>query len=329
MVVDNKLNDYDPFIDFLKAYAIICVLLAHSLSDEVRHIILFPLWGMIAIPLFFLIQSYHVFKKQKISINLRKFTNKYLAPFIIFQFLIITLLITVKGVTIDIPFVKEYIKGGGLGPGSYFIWIYFQFYLLLPIIHNSIINLSKKQLLLIFLSLSVVCDVICSITDIPEWLYRLLPIRFFFLIYLAIIWVRDGVSITTKKMIASVISIAATLLFMDRPQGLEPLFPGTDLTTYRWICYFYIAYLYMWAMKKIYKWISKREWILSFVSKIGKSSYEIYLVQMLVFFYIPTIYPKLFGTQERDSCLVLLIGLVPSLFGGIILKKLLNRLKNA
>ncbi len=58
----NK-TGYDPFIDFLKAYSIICVVIAHILPAEFYKYILFQVWGDMQVPMFVLIQVFHAYKK--------------------------------------------------------------------------------------------------------------------------------------------------------------------------------------------------------------------------------------------------------------------------
>ena len=51
---------YDPFIDFIKAYAILCVLLGHFLSSS--NNVLYPIWGGNQVPLFVAVQCFHYMK---------------------------------------------------------------------------------------------------------------------------------------------------------------------------------------------------------------------------------------------------------------------------
>jgi len=237
----------------------------------------------------------------------------------------ITIMCLIKGITIDIDLLTDIIKSGGWGPGSYFIWVFLQFSIILPLVRKSLAALKSGQLLLLFITFCVSLDIICSFINLPEWLYRLIPIRYFFLVYLSIIWVREGIRITWVSVTLSAVSILATLFFMHRPQGLEPLFPETDFMTSRWICYFYISNVFMWLLKKVYEWLAKSKCVMAVVSRLGRCSYEIYLVQMGVFFFVPTIYPKLFGTAERNTWIVLSVGLVASILGGFLFRYMYSK----
>ena len=57
----NKLG-HEPFLDFLKAYAIICVLIGHTfpLLNQSGY----PFWAGLQVPIFVLIQAFHVLKNK-------------------------------------------------------------------------------------------------------------------------------------------------------------------------------------------------------------------------------------------------------------------------
>ena len=57
----NK-KGYDPFIDFVKGFCILSVVLTHSLPVWLQQHTLFSLWGGMAVPLFLMIQVFHAYK---------------------------------------------------------------------------------------------------------------------------------------------------------------------------------------------------------------------------------------------------------------------------
>ena len=80
---------YDPFIDFLKAYAIIMVVFTHCIPSFVHNLILGCLWIDVQVPLFLLIQVFHAYKNEKIpEINMKKMAKRIVLPFAIIQFVI-------------------------------------------------------------------------------------------------------------------------------------------------------------------------------------------------------------------------------------------------
>lgn len=134
-----KKEGYDPFLDYLKGISIFFVLLTHCLPNQ--NYILFSLWGDQAVPLFLLIQTFHAYKHgldKAVKIpNLAKLFNRIFKPFFILLFIEVLLLIIVfKKDSLQV--IKSAVAVGGIGPGSYYVWIYIQFALLLPIMAQVI-----------------------------------------------------------------------------------------------------------------------------------------------------------------------------------------------
>ena len=78
----NKIG-YDPFIDFIKAYAIVCVLIGHTLP--LQDYWGYGLWAGMQVPLFVLVQAFHCFKKETPDINLKKIFLRVGLPYILVQ----------------------------------------------------------------------------------------------------------------------------------------------------------------------------------------------------------------------------------------------------
>lgn len=178
--------------------------------------------------------------------------------------------------------------GGGKGPGAYYFWVYLQIVFLLSFLWKYITCLSKKQLLFVLIAVSVGCEIMFSIINLPEYVYRLLATRYLFLVFLSYyIWIREGVMLSNKTIVLSVLSIAATLFFSISNYDLEPIFFNTGWKTHRWICYYYVASLMVYVLWMIYNQIKKINWINKLCLTIGKCSYEIFLMQMAIFVFIP------------------------------------------
>ena len=86
---------YEPFFDFLKAYAIICVLAGHTLP--LLHYVGAPLWINLQVPIFVLIQSFHVLKKDNPKFSFKKIWYRILLPYLIVQIVAFTVLLIQNG----------------------------------------------------------------------------------------------------------------------------------------------------------------------------------------------------------------------------------------
>lgn len=85
----NK-SGYDPFIDFLKVYSIICVIIAHILPSEFYKYILFQVWGNMQVPMFVLIQVFHAYKKGiQPKLNWNSLLKRICLPFITVQAIVV------------------------------------------------------------------------------------------------------------------------------------------------------------------------------------------------------------------------------------------------
>ncbi len=275
---------YDPFIDFIKAYAIICVLIGHTLPVTYMG---YGLWAGMQVPLFILVQTFHFYKKEGSRLNIKKLFQRIVLPFIVVclsEFLVICYFNNGYG---SKYLVVEFLKSGGaFGSGSYFPIIYVQIAFLLTWSRLVINKLNRTQLIWLFLVLAEGLEVISSLIQLPEWLYRLLAFRYLFLILLGWLWVKDGIKLNRRMVFLSVVSALAILYFeyvavyyhLDN----EPWFFKTGWTFHRWPCYYFCANGLVYLLHVIWQWLSKSEKINCIIKELAKSSYEIFLVQMCV-----------------------------------------------
>lgn len=326
MLIQLRTNQYDPFIDFLKGICILFVVLTHCLP--LQDNILFSLWGDQAVPLFLLIQVFHAYKKGNIDIvhyyNFKKLFHRILLPFIILLVIQIFLVCFFSKKDL-LSILKSTILAGGIGPGSYYVWIYLQCFVLLPIFMFVINKIKHKYLSVLFIATSILIEIICSYSNIPSWLYRLLFIRYFFLIYLGYKWAMDGgVKIDKRTILLSIISIFFILIFQYTDLNMEPIFYQNDWKIFHWISYFYVAYLFVYVLHKCYKKLKVGKEI--FICKMGKYSYEIYLVQMFIFTFYPTNMMKsLIGSDYLAALIRILATTFLSIIPVLVYKKYFSK----
>ena len=292
-VISLSKTSYDPFIDYLKAYSILCVVLSHALPVKLWDYTMIMIWGNMQVPMFVLIQTFHAYKKGlKPQVSTRNLCKRIICPFILIQLFILLCCFGIHVISGTFPIRNELIQtllGGGKGPGSYYPWVYVQLALILPFAWKYFQRYKMSQLLLPYVFVCVGFDILFSFIDMLEWLYRLTAVRYIFLIYLGMIWVKDGVRVNWKTVIFSLMTIGVTLFFYYTKLDLEPWFFNTGWTTHRWICYYYVGSLLTVAVWYLYRWIQRVGWIDKLVIEVAKSSYEIFLVQMAVFVLLPPI----------------------------------------
>lgn len=319
----NK-TGYDPFIDFLKAFSIFSVILAHNLPTFLWDYCQFRLWAGMQVPMFILIQVFHAYKKEeKPTIKWTSLLKRIVIPFVLIQ-TVIFLFRLLSTSSFRNVLVSSAI-GGGYGPGSYYFWIYIQMAIILVLIWPLVKKLTLFQLTLVFLLFSVGCEVLFSIINLPNAVYRLLAVRYVFLIPLAYGWVKQGVVLNVKTLTLSFISIAAVVFFSYNKTNLEPLFYSTGWTTHRWICYFYTPVLLTYLLWLLFNRMNNVNWVSTVVKELARSSYEIFLVQMLVFVAFPARRLDFISTVYLRLPLWMVLTFLFSIVGGILLNRLLQK----
>jgi peptidoglycan/LPS O-acetylase OafA/YrhL len=283
-------NGYDPFIDFLKGWSILMVILTHALPNSVRDLTFFSVWGGCAVPLFLLIQVFHTYKKGLDSVNpfpLKKIFKRIINPFLIVSVIALALRVALQP-TEALIFVKYALKtGGGAGPGSYYVWIYVEFALLLAVLKPLFRRCTKWQLLVGFILACELLEIGCSLVHLNQSVYRLLPFRYLYLLFLGYEWVKEGVVLTWWNLCLSWISLAGILVLNYSSSSFSPWVFDTDCRCYHWFTYYYAAYLLPWVLYQVYQ-LQQRYWpsLNQVMRWMGKYSFEIYLLQMLYFSFL-------------------------------------------
>lgn len=281
-------NSHDNFIDFLKGFSIICVVLSHIIPSILKDFTFFCLWGDMAVPLFLLIQVFHSYKKGlnniQIKYDVKKIWKRILFPFFIVTFATITVHCIFNWENINFYTI---LRSGGIGPGSYYIYIYLQFFLLLPLIGKLFSRYNK----LWFIIICILLEFLCSKIEINHSLYRLLCIRYLFLIYLGYKWTTSYFILNFKRLILSMVSIIFILIFHYKNINLEPIFFNSSWKIYHWICYFYVAYLFVIIL--YYSYIHSKSKISNIIRWYGKNSWNIFLWQMSIISLFPYFFPKI------------------------------------
>lgn len=318
--VDLNKTGFEPFFDFLKAYAIICVLIGHTFPfmDKVGA----PFWLGMQVPIFVLVQAFHVLKKPYSRLDLKKLFYRILLPYLV-VLLGIILVYLLLGEINNTVIIKGLIDGG-YGPGSYYPWVYIQLAIILhfvrPLFDKG--NTAGQAILWI-----VVCEgfeILESCINLPDPIHRLLAVRYLFLIYLSWRWVKEGIVINKVTILLSILSGLSIAYFFYCKFDNEPLFYTTGWSCHRWPCYFYVSTLLCYLLHIIYVSISKISFVGGAINFLAKCSYEIFLVQMAVI----ALLPKFRFIENKYLALSLWITVVwtISLVGGYVFNRVYSNI---
>lgn len=276
---------YDPFIDYIKGISIIFVILNHCIGESLHSKSFYCLWGDSAVPLFLIIQTFHAYKKGlDVRFSISKIWRRVFKNFILMQLVLVAIL-AVKDDGGIVHTIGEWFSQGGFGSGSYYVWIYLQFAILFPLCAIFIKKLHGWQLFLFFIVVCHLFEFLFSVWNISSSLYRLICIRYFFLIYLGYMIVKEeGVIMDLKKLLLSLLSAVAIIILYYGNMDFRPIFFTNVSYSWRifhWISYFYAAYFFILALNTIHK--RARPQFNSTIEYLGKYSYEIFLFQMFYF----------------------------------------------
>ncbi len=278
----------DPAIDYIKGVAILMVILFHSIMIYSLRI------GSIlhieqAVPLFLMVSAYLAFlKMEKLTkkdyfkkSNFLKFIKRIFIPFFLFELIIVC-----------VSFMKNdfnlasFLLGGGNGMGSYYPWLYFQFWLLFPFIY-TLVKMRWGGILLIIVS--VIIEILFTLLftnntfkEIADPIWRLFVGKYIFIIYIAYLLVENKF---TLKKFYPLILLGGIYCIIHRYQilNLQPWFYTTKSFAWNgvhWPMYFYTGFFFF----ILYKYTQKLPmWIKSILLWMGKNSWELFLSQMLYF----------------------------------------------
>ena len=316
---------HDDFIDFVKAYAIICVLIGHTFTPFLDKIG-YGVWAGMQVPLFILIQTFHSYKKEKITFSIKKVWRRVLVPFFVIE-IITSTFVFLCGFCEFKYLIHKMLSGGGYGPGSYYPWIYLQISLLLPLFAIALQRYSKIESFFIFLTICESFEILFSFAKLPDSIYRLLTVRYIFLIWLGWQWAKEGIKLNITTVILSIVSLISIIYFEYLSLDDEPWFYNTVWKYHRWPCYFFVANLFMLILHKLWLYINRHAFISKLVAKIAACSYEIFLIQMMVLFILKE--SKLYlinrGTLiDATYFLYIIFVWIISIIGGYLLNTFVN-----
>jgi hypothetical protein len=210
------------------------------------------------------------------------------APFILAQIMLIILYMASGNFSI-----KGFLAGGGIGPGSYYPWIYLQLWFLMPFMFFLV----KKNFFagsLVIILVSVIVNIIFSIFSSADWLqlpfinhkkeafislYRLCVNRYLFIYPLIFLLVEKRIKYNVL-LFCGFISAGFMFLTSYKNINLEPLIFNSGWQVFEFPSAFYTLLVFIF-LYKIYDFTPNI--IKMILCKIGERSWEIFNFQMIYF----------------------------------------------
>lgn len=272
------------WIDGAKGVAIVAVVLLHSLPclremGWMWHI------GQ-AVPVFLFITAYLIsmrFESLQMYFQWERFAKmlkKVFVPFVV----VLLIQLVCYALIGRLPSIKTVVKCGGIGPGSYYVWLYLQAWVIIPFIVILVRKLPILASALVMLAISIIAEFafvpLQGIEHIDE-LYRLLPVRYLMVLYLGCIWplLKDkqryilyGLAGLSALCILNDVYLVDNVMFANFRGGGKLVPSYWD--GYHWYTAFYVV-LPMGMLERLK--------YLDIWKQAGKYSWYIFLLQMMCF----------------------------------------------
>ena len=175
------------------------------------------------------------------------------------------------------------LHGAGLGPGSYFPWLYILFWVCLPFFKK--LYSIWDNAILSFFAFSIVCaalECIFSLVsthidyEVASNIWRVLPLRYLMIIYAVLSFHHFE---KHKLLSLSLFFVCGGLAWFD----IYPPHSHSYINSWGWHGYHWFTVLYVVPLVLVLRKVRHR-----FLEYLGKYSYEIFIVQMMVFYTVNT-----------------------------------------
>lgn len=270
------MSQRNNLLDFIKGAAIVSVLFIYALSDDTKEAISY--WYHIgqAVPLFLMVTSYLAYKKP-VRLFSEQYKNKIIKVLkhIFIPFVMVTVAQIVAKSILGAFEPDRLIRQMGLGPGSYYPWLFIQATIILPIIaawtekqHSFYFAYAKVALFCLLINVGI------TYIDMDKDLFRLLIIRYIPHLFLGCWWAKKGFHLNFQLLCFIAL---ATNVGLECP---EP-FVFNSWRTFSYITAPYVI-LAVVFLSRIYTSMKKTIFVRAF-TVLGKHSYFVFLTQLFVF----------------------------------------------
>ena len=314
-------------LDYLKGISIMLVIITHVTiySTLSNASIVFPYFVNMAVPFFIIVSGYAYsqsyerrgLNKLREYYKLKDLFNKAKAiyiPFVVIYVLEIILTRTMNGRIVGIKEAAHIFIAGGLGPGSYYIPILMELIVVMPLIY-LLINRNVLQGSLIVIVVQVLLEWMIQITNFPQEIYRLLIVRYLVFLLVGVLLYKYREQ--QKNILLSLcMCIGAVYIWKVNYEKYVPylfqFWTTTSAPTVLWaggVVAFFIKY--MPVLPKMIDMI---------ITKVGCSTYYIYLIQMVYFQFG-------FGRYFINPLIHSILSIIICISVGLIFEKLLSKSK--
>lgn len=320
-------------IDFIKGIAMILVLLLHSFPAKILgNNYVFNLFLAQAVPLFILVTGflfcYTSFDKK---ISLPRLSGKILKQIILPFFVFLIIIYAFSCLGSNQPTSREIMLLLEFGPGSYYPVIYIQVIIALVFVHRFVAKTDNNIAALITclaacISIEIISGLVFRFED-GAYIYRLLAARYLFVVilgYTSCKIVKEGTLVNSRKTMTFGIVFLLSAFYSIAPipivtlGGLIPLGWGASQHS---LSAFYTLFCAL-VLFRIYRYVPK--FVQFAVKQIGKSSYYIFLFQMLFFAVFAKYIRFEFLGKYPSTIVYIIVSIIINVLAGWFLYRIIN-----
>ena len=214
--------------------------------------------------------------------------KRVFVPFVYSQVVVVMLYMLFDGDVNNL--FRQFLSQGGLGPGSYYPWAYLQIYILLPFVIWLYKRIGVARSYILWMCVSIFLEFYCSFSGMIEAYYRLLAVRYIFLMICGIHLMAEGVTMNKKTMIASIAGACYIVIDTYTPVNFFPIaYKSEGFLGQHWIAYIYVSTLLILVIKNVHVVLEKYK-IARLIECYGRDSYSIFIIQLVVFWIFRTLH---------------------------------------
>ena len=318
-------------IDYLKALAIIFVILIHSLPESTKSNFIVVYVFRMAVPIFILVSGYNyamsITRKKHISAwyawpQFFKKIVELIIPFFIVYCLYIAMTFA-NGQSITLRRLYRVFLLATYGQGSYYLLLIIRLMVFFPLFYIIIKRYREKGVLFIALT-ELTLTVLTWIFPIPVHLFRISSFRYFTMLALGCYtFIYKEKLIKSKFLMLSFLVGVGYLLafcFLQLNTAICKYTPWENTNLFTCLYIYPIFYL---ALTNLNNWKIKNRYIHNIIVEIGQSTWYILCVQMIWFWKSGALYLRL----KLPTVLQLIVNVVVACFFGCLINIAIKRIK--
>lgn len=317
-------------IDYLKAFAIIAVILNHSVPYEMKNSFFMVFVLRMAVPIFILTSGYNFAKSisKRDSLlgwySMPKFAYKILnlgMPILI-VYTIWLVLQRISGADLNLWFgIKSFIFAV-FGDGSYYFWIVLQMLFIFPLIYAIAIKFQRGGVLSLIV-IDILIEISLYMFPIPLYIYRICAVRYIALLSMGCYtFIMGDKNIKTKNLIISFLIGALYLGFYMNFSHIKRIYKYSPWENSNVFSLLYIYPIFYCIIKKLRYWKLNNVFHKIF-GLIGQSTWYIMCLQMMWFWKAHALYMKI----NTPLVLQMIMNVFICCFSGCLIKVLTDKIK--